>query len=158
VTSTDDARRLLARPELGPIKGKRLAPVAGAGLLWVEIHADGGESPRRGPVWSTAPALSGMRSWFAHDLVDGRVVRVVLASRRHQVGRRIRGVWRARGGRFVDVGTLYTEADPKSLSGRPTAPLRRAYIAPLPPHVMKVLSGEAAPEGDMGPVSIPGVT
>lgn len=158
MTSADDARRLLARPERGVIKGRKFAPEPGDGLLWLEIHADGGESPRRGPVWSSGPALTGMRTWFCHDLVTGRVVRVVLASRRHQVGRRVRGVWRGRGGRFVDVGTIYTEADPASPSGRPTEPPAPFYAPPLPKHVMDVLSGTAPHDGSMGPPTVPGVS
>jgi hypothetical protein len=138
----DAARRLLATPESGAVKGKRLAPAAGDGLIWREIQADGGESLRRGPVWSTAPPVKGRRAWFAHDLGTGLIVRVCLASRRHQVGRRIEGRWRPAGGRFVDVGTLYTETDPSSLSGAALRPLARRRARALPAHVMALLSGE----------------
>lgn len=138
----DAARRLLAAPQSGPVKGKRLAPAPGDGLIWREIHADGGESLRRGPVWSVAPPVRGRRAWFAHDLVSGRVVRVCLASRRHQVGRRIEGRWRPSGGRFVDLGTLYTETDPASLSGALLRPPVRQRMPALPAHIMATMSGE----------------
>lgn len=143
-TVADAARRLLANPANGVVPGKKLAPNPGDGLIWVEIHGDGGETPRRGPVWSVAPAVKGRRAWFAHDLTTGRVVRVCLASRRHQVGRRINGRWRAAGGRFVDVGTLYTEADPASLSGALLRPPVKRSVPALPVHIMLLLSNELA--------------
>lgn len=141
MSAIDAARRLLAVPDSGAVKGKRLAPKPGDGLIWREIHADGGESLRRGPVWSVAPPVKGRRAWFAHDLATGHVVRVCLASRRHQVGRRIQGRWKPAGGRFVDLGTLYTEADPASLSGALLRPPARRPVPALPPDVVASLSG-----------------
>jgi hypothetical protein len=149
----DAARRLLASPESGPVKGKRLAPAPGEGLIWRQIHADGGESLRRGPVWSVAPPVKGRRAWFVHDLGTEWVVRVCLASRRHQVGRRIEGRWKPAGGRFVDLGTLYTETDPDSLSGGRLRAPRRRQVPALPPDVMALLSGEGRPVQ-----TIPGVS
>lgn len=147
----DAARRLLAAPGTGAVPGAPLAPDPGDGLLWTEIHDDGSEAPRRGPVWSAAPPVAGRRSWWVHDLSTGRVVRVTLASRRHQVGRRFSGHWRAAGGRFVDVGTLYTETAPESLTAplsaaekpRPDPPARRP-ARPLPEVIMQTLSGRGA--------------
>lgn len=115
-------------------------------LEWLEIHADGAEGARRGRVWLPAPPLSGMRAWWVMPDVPfprrltapGGVVLVVRASRRAQVGRRAStGRWEPRGGRFVDVGTLYVETDPASPQGRAVA-AARATLDAGPPRAIKV--------------------
>jgi hypothetical protein len=142
-------------PAGSPVNLTDLSP--GRAVEWLEIHADGAEGARRGRVWAPAPPLAGMSAWWVMPDIafprrltaPGGALLAVRASRRHQVGRRTpEGRWRARGGRFVDVGTLYVHTDPASPQGDVLArarahpgPARAIRMRPLPLDVLRGLSG-----------------
>lgn len=109
-------------------------------IAWVEIHADGGEIPASGAVWSPAAPLSGVGRafWVLQDPSGPQeaasAVLVAVTSTRHQCGRVVRGRWAAKGGRFVDQGEIYRQPDPRSKFGvreRPAAPPRAIRLKPM---------------------------
>ncbi len=93
-------------------------------ITWTHFDPDGTEAERTGWVWSPAPAVGGMRAVYVLPDVpapdEPTAVVVVTASRRHCVGRAGetgRG-WTPRAGRYVDKGTVYSEAHPSSPTGQ----------------------------------------
>jgi hypothetical protein len=91
----------------------------GQEIEWKDFLADGGETPRRGEVWDYAPSVAGVGRayWVIPTDRDGRPIAVLVAvtTRRHQAGAVGRnGRYRARAGRWVDVGEAYREIHPGS--------------------------------------------
>jgi hypothetical protein len=130
---------------------KQAPPVAGGDdVLWQEIEPDGSENERTGRIWAPAPVVGGMSAfWVIPDGPDGEpgpgpVVLVARAGRRHLVGRlyRVRRrsltggmewreVWNPTGGRFVDKGEWFREADPHSRFHRTFVPPTHAVVPHL---------------------------
>lgn len=116
-------------------------------VVYVEFGENGEEVERTGEVWGHAPPVKGMSCRWVQR--DGLAVAVARASRRHRVGRSARGRWRRAGGRYVDVGTWYTETAPQSPTGALTAgqrglpPPTAISGGALDPSVFAMLSGEA---------------
>lgn len=147
------------------------APAADSGeasshelIEFVGILADGSEEVRQGFVWSQAPSVRGMKCFWVLPLTDGgwmvrpHAVAVVRASRRHRVGivartRTGRTRWIRGGGRFVDIGTYYTEDHDRSDTGSltqygavPPTPPTVIMVPPLDPATFAALSGDTPPE------------
>lgn len=134
-----------------------LEPTAHAEVEFVEFGLLGRETLRSGHVWGPAPMIGGMKCfWVIPAGPSHLAVAVVAASRRHRVGietERAQGrLWRARGGRYVDKGTWYTETHPCSPTGAltaqqrgPATPPSRIEVPPLDPGVFAALSGEPDP-------------
>lgn len=139
-------------------------PIANERIEFVRFGPDGSEEVVEGYVWGSAPPIRGMRCFWVLEVDSSGAVRanpavaVVLASRRHRVGiqarvRTGRTVWIAKGGRFVDVGTAYTQTDPRSETGRLTAnganppdPPTSIMVEALDPGTFARLSGDIEDE------------
>jgi hypothetical protein len=116
---------------------------------YVEIGEDGKETWREGHYWADGPRLGSQ--WATWVLIEPAragiplAVAVVRASRRHRIGRVVRGRWKAKAGRYVDKGTWYREVHPKSPTGALTvAPMvfpMHIPTVPLSDVIMWVWSG-----------------
>lgn len=129
-------------------------------IEYIEFCTDGREYLRSGYIWAPAPSVKGMRGFWVRPVTDGRVeplaVAVVKASRRHRVGglRTVRGHlrWIEKQGRYVDLGTFYSECHDQSPTGlmtlrgeNPPPPPTRIIVPPLDPGIFAALSGEPEP-------------
>lgn len=110
-------------PSRAAVAPERLQPEP---ISWLDIHPDGSETARSGFVWSPAPQVAGRGTalWAVTDDTHTRpgesVVLVILAGRRHRVGRTVGERWSAHAGRFVDRHERYRETDPAARSYWPT--------------------------------------
>lgn len=145
-----------------------LEPTAHEEIEFVHFGLDGFEMVRSGYIWAQAPTVKGMRCFWVlpaqadagparRPKVGNLAVAVARASRRHRVGletqhaQRLR--WIPRAGRYVDVGTFYTETHPGSPTGALTfnqrslkvSPPTRIVVPPLAPWEFALLSGERDP-------------
>jgi hypothetical protein len=116
-----------------------------ANIAWVEIHADGTETSRRGFIWSLSGPVSGVgRAFWVLPGGEGpegppgafSAVLVAVASSRHLCGRAKGRHWDPRGGRYVDKGETYRQPDPRSVFGVREAkarqdPPRRIRLKPM---------------------------
>lgn len=108
-------------------------------MTWTHIFPDGTEKQRAGEVWCQAPSMTARKAWWV--VPDERLddepafVCVAVATRRIRVGvermtpppRNVL-VWRPKGGRYVDVGEPFSEADRRSATGQATH--RSASLSP----------------------------
>lgn len=113
-------------------------------IAWRHIHPDGSETVRTGIEWADGAPLAGMRTWWVKADDDASMVLVARASRRHTVGRATnrwrrtiegRGEWRQKwdpsGGRYVDIGEYFSEADPRSRFARSYVPPTHVVMAKM---------------------------
>src|SRR4051812_31756858 len=74
-------------------KRETLEETAHPTLDYIEFGLDGAETRRSGYIWGPAPAVAGGRVFWVLNVADGVVVpptvAVVIASRRHRVGRTV---------------------------------------------------------------------
>jgi hypothetical protein len=133
-------------------------------IQFLRFYPDGREEVVDGYIWGATQPVRGMRCFWVLEVDSEGAVRrspaeaVVVASRRHRVGRLAKtrtGLerWMRTAGRFVDIGTAYTETDRRSDTGKKTAcgvdrtkPPTSILVAPLDPSIFAALSGDTPPE------------
>lgn len=114
-------------------------------IQFVQFGPAGDEEVVVGYIWSKAPNIRGMRCYWVLIIEPTGAVRarpavaVAVVARRHRVGRLARTragatYWLPRAGRYVDIGTAYTETDPRSATG-----LLTAYGADPPPPPTRIM-------------------
>lgn len=114
------------------------------------FNETGGEEVASGEKWSDGPRVGGQWTiWVVPDapmVCVSPAVAVVAVSRRHRVGKVVRGHWRAKGGRYVDKGDAYTELAPTSHTGRLTfgamAPPTCIHVKALDLVIFRILSAQ----------------
>lgn len=141
------------------------APIEHERIEFVRFGPNGSEEHTAGYIWGQAPPVKGMRCYWVLEVTAGGLVApkpavaVVVAPRRHRIGRAARSrsgraMWLNGGGRYVDVGTAYTETDERSGTGslthkgaNPAPPPDRIVVEPLDPGTFARLSGDMSAWG-----------
>lgn len=140
-------------------KRVRLSETAHQSIEFLQIGDSGEETLKSGYIWSPAPSMRGMRAFWVLPCGELGVARhavvVVKVSRRHRVGttyvdHRKRSRWMRSKGRFVDIGTHYTETHADSFTGSATrvgsVPSRtptKIGVLPLEDVVLASLTGKS---------------
>lgn len=132
-------------------------------VKFIEFGDNGEENEREGWKWADGPRVGA--SWSTWVLADSvslsapLAVAVVAVTRRHRVGLLRNGRWTAKGGRYVDIGEMYTETAKRSPTGRlalAVVDIRTGIaVRPLDATIFRALSGLCsrcgAPLVDGGP-------